>query len=182
MRATRTFYLVACALFAALSAVFSQISIPIGVVPINITHLSIFLSAGLLGARLGTVSQAVFVLLGAVGLPVFSGFRGGLGAVLGPTGGFIAGYIACALITGLLIGRLGRSLPALAGAMAAGLVATYVPGILWFMFVTKMGWMESLSICVFPFLIGDALKILLSAFLVSRLHPVLQKNKLLKRL
>ena len=165
----KTTQLVLCAFFAALSAVLSQIQIPIGPVPIALTHISIFMSAGLLGAKYGTISQLVYVLMGAVGIPVFSGFAGGMGVAAGPTGGFIAGYIGCALVTGLIIDRFGRSLKSLIPAMYAGWVVTYALGVPWFMHVTNMPLAATL-LYMAPFLPGDLLKTVLSAVLVKRLR------------
>ncbi|MDR3086276.1 MAG: biotin transporter BioY [Christensenellaceae bacterium] len=176
MRKIKVRDLALCALFAALSAIFSQISIPIGPVPINLTHLSIFVAAGLLGAKLGTLSQLVFVLLGIVGLPVFSSFSGGISVLLGPTGGFIAGYIACAYAAGFTIERFGHKLfPALL-AMVLGLAATYALGLGWFIYSTGSSLAAALPLCVLPFLPGDAAKIILSAILVGRLRPVLRRD------
>ncbi|MDR2513724.1 MAG: biotin transporter BioY [Christensenellaceae bacterium] len=176
MRKIRIRDLTLCALFAALSAIFSQLSLPIGPVPINLTHLSIFLAAGLLGANLGALSQLAFVLLGIVGLPVFSGFSGGLSVLLGPTGGFIAGYIACAYVAGLVIERFGHKLPSALLAMVLGLVVTYALGLAWFMYSTGSSLAASLPLCVLPFLPGDAAKILVSALLVGRLRPLLHRE------
>jgi len=162
------------AMFAALSAVLSQISIPIGLVPINLTHVSVFLAAGLLGAKYGTFSQVAFVLMGAFGIPVFSGFAGGVGIIAGPTGGFIIGYVCCAYVSGQIINRFGKSMKALIPAMYAGWVASYVPGVLWFMHVTGIKLAAALPFCVFPFLLGDAAKTALSAALVNRLQVPVQ--------
>jgi len=161
-------------LFSALSAVLSQISIPIGVVPINLTHVSIFLAAGLLGANLGVCSQIIFVLMGAVGIPVFSGFSSGLGIIFGPAGGFIFGYIGCVYVTGLIIDRFGRSITILALAMYAGWFVTYLLGILWFVYYTKTSFFAALPVCLFPFIPGDFLKTVLSVTLINRLRPVLR--------
>jgi len=141
------------------------------------THISIFLAAGLLGAKYGTVSQAAYVLLGAFGVPVFAGFTGGLGRIAGPTGGFIIGYIGCAFITGLIIERFGKSLKALIPAMYAGWIVTYVLGLSWFIFVTKMSLLAALPICVLPFLPGDLMKTILSAVLVNRLRFAIHHTK-----
>ena len=152
----------------------SQISIPIGVVPINLTHVSIFLAAGLLGANLGVCSQIIFVLMGAVGIPVFSGFSSGLGIIFGPAGGFIFGYIGCVYVTGLIIDRFGRSITILALAMYAGWFVTYLLGILWFVYYTKTSFFAALPVCLFPFIPGDFLKTVLSVTLINRLRPVLR--------
>ena len=101
-RYSNTAYLALCGLFAALTAVCTYISIPLGFtpVPVNLATLAVFLAGGILGMKYGTVSLMVYVLLGAVGLPVFSNFSGGPGVLMGPTGGYIAGYIAAAFIVG----------------------------------------------------------------------------------
>jgi len=177
---SRTLPLTLCALFAALSAILSQIAIPIGPVPVTMTHTSVFMAAGLLGAKYGSLSQLVFVLMGAAGLPVFSGFRGGFGIITGPTGGFIIGYIGCALVTGLLIGRFGMSLKALIPAMYAGWLVTYVCGVTWFMYSTNTGFLPALTVCVYPFLPGDVLKTAISAVLIGRLHPIIYEKLSLK--
>ena len=175
MSRNKTTNLVLCAFFAALSAILSQIAVPIGPVPITLTHISIFMAAGLLGTKYGTVSQIVYVLLGAAGVPVFTGFKGGVGALAGPTGGFIIGYIGCALATGLLIGRFGKSMKALIPAMYAGWVVTYVFGLLWFTFITNTGLAAALPVCVLPFLPGDVLKTVLSAVLIKRLSLTIKR-------
>ena len=164
---------VLCAFFAALSAVLSQIAVPIGPVPIALTHISIFTAAGLLGAKYGALSQVVFVLMGAVGIPVFTGFSGGLGWIAGPTGGFIAGYVGCAFTTGLIIDRTGSSVKMLIPAMYAGWIVTYALGIPWFMYVTNMNLTAAL-IYMSAFLPGDLVKTILSAILIKRLRPVLK--------
>jgi biotin transport system substrate-specific component len=164
-----------CGLFAASSAILSQLMIPIGPVPINLTHVSIFIAAGLLGAKNGGLSQLVYVLLGALGAPVFTGFMGGMGVMMGPTGGFVFGYVFCAYLTGFLAERYGRSLKVLPFAMISGMLATYIPGAIWFMFSTNSGVSAALTICVLPFLPGDALKIAVSSILVNKLSPILHR-------
>jgi len=173
----KTVNMALCALFVALSAVLSQISIPIGTVPVNFTHISIFLSVGLLGTRYGTLSQIVYVILGAIGMPVFSGFTGGLGWVMGATGGFIIGYVVCAFVTGIIIDRFGSSIRVLFLAMYAGWSITYLIGIPWFMIVTgTTSVAAALTACLLPFLLGDLVKTILSAVLINRLRPVLRKQ------
>lgn len=162
-----------CAMFAALSGVLSQIAVPIGPVPITLTHISVFISAGLLGVEYGTISQVLFVLMGAAGLPVFARFSGGMGVLLGPTGGFIIGYVLCAMVMGLLIQRFGSSRIALVCAMMAGLLCSYFAGTLWYMFIMEATLVSALMTCVVPFLIGDLVKILLSFWLIRRLSPLL---------
>ena len=169
----RVRHLALCAFFAALSAALSQLAIPIGPVPITMTFVSIFLAAGLLGFKLGTLSQAVYVFMGAVGLPVFSRFSGGLGVILGPTGGFILGYVCCAALSGYLIDRFNRQDKLLPVFLCAGVVATYIPGVICYMLVTGTGAAAALSACVAPFIPGDILKIIMCTILIKRLRPVI---------
>lgn len=174
MKKMKTNELSICALFAALTAVLSQVAVPIGPVPINLATFSVFCAGAVLGAKLGAVSQAVYVLAGAVGVPVFSMFRGGPGVLFGATGGYIAGYVLAAWIVGLITERCGNRVYILASAMLAGFLAYMTTGTCWFMFVTKSGLPQALAACVIPFLPGDALKMILAAVLVRRLRPVLQ--------
>lgn len=170
----KTKRLILCALFAALTAVCSMISVPLPFtpVPINLATLSVFLAGGLLGSRDGAVSQAVYVILGAAGVPVFHSFTGGLGILTGPTGGYIVGYVAAAWLTGFCIERLGHRVHKYAVSMAIGMAVCYALGTLWFIYITSTGPGAAMMMCVVPFLPGDALKILAASILVSRLHKL----------
>lgn len=167
---TRT--LTATALFAALTAVFSQIAIPTPwMVPINLATCSVFLAGALLGARWGMASQLVYLALGLCGLPVFSGFRGGAQALLGPTGGYLVGYVLAALVVGLFAERW--TFPGgLILSMTCGLVLCYALGTLWFIIQTASAFSHAFTLCVLPFLPGDALKIMVAAVLCKRLAPI----------
>ena len=178
---SKTAYMALCGLFAALMAICSFISIPLGFtpVPVNLATLGVFLAGGLLGCKYGTISMTVCVLLGAVGVPVFSEFRGGLSVLAGPTGGYIIGYLAAAFLVGLLIDTLlgkpkkrsaMQEILICAFAMVVGLAACYLLGTLWFMFSTHTGLWVSLVSCIFPFLPGDALKIIAGSILVQKLR------------
>lgn len=160
-----------CAMFAALTAICSQIAVPLPMIPLNLALFAVFLSGALLGPVLGTVSQLAFLLLGLVGAPVFANFRGGPGVLAGPTGGYLIGYLVAALVTGLLARRGGFS--RLCGAMCLGLVLCYAFGTAWFLVLTGKTLAAALSVCVLPFLPGDALKIAAAAFLTVRLRPLL---------
>lgn len=173
MRKENTLTMVFCGLFAVLTAAASQLSIPIGPVPINLATLSVFLAGGVLGARYGAVSQAVYVLIGLTGLPVFAGWKGGAAVLAGPTGGYLAGYIAAAWLAGLLCAQVKNPFR-LAASLTAGLALCYLLGTAWFVFVTKSGIWTALTLCVFPFLIGDAVKIAAAVFLIPRLRRAFQ--------
>lgn len=174
----RTYRLVLVALFAALIAVASWISVPLPFtpVPINLATLAVTLTGALLGYKYGSLSVIIYLLLGAVGVPVFAGFTGGLGHIAGPTGGYIVGYLTSAFICGLVIELAGKGetkwwVTALAAFL--GTASCYVLGTIWFMILTGNTLAASLSLCVIPFLPGDALKIIAAVFIVGALKPVL---------
>lgn len=173
MNRKSTFYLVLCAFFAALTAAAAQLSVPIGPVPVSLATFAVYLAGGILGAGGGAVSQMVYVLLGAAGLPIFAGLKGGAAVLAGPTGGYLAGYIFCALITGAGAQRFGRKPLPLVLSMILGTLVCYAFGTAWFCFLTKRGLAESLALCVYPFLPGDAAKIAASAALVPALSRAL---------
>ena len=169
--------LILCSIFAALTAVCSQILIPLPMVSINLALFAVHLAAAILGAKYGGLSMLVYVLLGLVGAPVFTGFTGGVGILFGKTGGYILGYILSAFITGFLCRKWGRSFGRMCAAMALGVIVCYAFGTAWVMLVTGTPFLASLVYCVFPFLPGDAAKILLAAFLAGRLYPVCVRNR-----
>lgn len=175
MNKKTTLQITFCALFAALTAVLSQFSIPIGSVPINLATFSFLLAGSILGARYGMISQLLYVLLGAVGLPVFAGFNGGLHVLAGPTGGYIFGYVAGAWLVGFLVNKCGVKIFGLIGSMILGMLLCYTLGTAWFVFLTKTKLWAALTMCVFPFLIGDAAKIAAAAILTPRLKTVYGK-------
>lgn len=164
--------LVFTAMFTALIAVCSIISIPIGEVPITLQTFAICLAAAMLGWKRGTLSVLIYILLGAVGVPVFAGMSGGIGILAGPTGGYIIGFILTALAVGFAADKWQRKALPLTIAMVIGVLLCYAVGTVWFMVVTKMHLGESLMLCVVPFLIPDAVKIALAMILSNRLSKV----------
>lgn len=169
-RSAFTQHLVLAALFAALTAVCSQIQIPLPMISINLALFAVYLSGALLGAKWGALSMAVYALLGAVGVPVFMGFMSGPAALFGKTGGYILGYVLCSAAIGFLSRRWPARFPALYAAMVVGTLVCYLFGTIWFMILTGMNLITSLTYCVFPFLPGDAVKIALAALLTLRLQ------------
>lgn len=172
MNKNKTRDLIRIALFAALTAVLSQIFIPLPFtpVPVNLATFSIFIAGGVLGAKNGAISQIVYLLIGAIGLPVFAGFTAGLGIVLGPTGGYLLGYILCAFVIGLCIKKWKNNYIL---AFILGLSACYLLGTLWFMFTTKTPLIPSLTMCVIPFIPGDIVKILGACLVTKRIKNAL---------
>lgn len=148
-------HLVLVALFAALLTVLSQISIPLpSGIPITLQTFAVALCGYALGTKLGTLSVAVYLLLGAIGLPVFAGFMGGIGVFFGVTGGFLWGFLVMAALCGT--GRILWGLP--------GLVICHLLGILQFMLVSGSGFGESALIVSVPFLLKDAASVVAAYF------------------
>lgn len=175
----KTYDIAFIALFAVLIAVCSWISIPT-VVPFTMQTFAVFLSVGVLGGRRGTLAVLVYILMGAVGLPVFAGFSGGIGILATSTGGYIIGFLFSALVMWGLEILLGRKTWALAFAMVLGLSVCYTFGTAWYLLVytknsgavglgTVLGW------CVVPFIIPDLVKITLALVLGRRMSAAMNR-------
>jgi len=180
MKKTTTYQLIVTALFAAIMCIAGPLSVPIGPVPISLTNLVIYVAVFLLGTKTGTLSFIIYLLLGAVGLPVFSGYAGGLGKLAGPTGGFLIGFIPMAIICGIAVklwGSVNKKTDyiLLFLGMAVGTAFAYAFGTAWFVYQMKVDVLYALSVCVFPFLIGDAAKIVIAILLGSNLKKRLNK-------
>lgn len=170
---SKTYDLVYIALFAVLIAICAWISVPT-TVPFTLQTFGVFLTVGLLGGKRGSMAVLVYILLGAAGIPVFSGFTGGVGRLLGNTGGYIVGFLASALVMWALEKVMGRKTWALAVQMVLGLIACYAIGTVWFMVIYSgtsgtVGLMTVLGWCVIPFVIPDLIKIALALILTKRL-------------
>jgi biotin transport system substrate-specific component len=156
--------MVLCALFSSLIAICAWISIPIGDIAFTMQTFAVFLTLGILGGKRGTVSILCYLLLGAVGLPVFSGFQGGFGVLLGVSGGFLWGF----LLSGLsywMLERLGKPL-----AMTLSMLLCYACGCGWFSDYTGGAGLAAVVVkCVVPYLIPDALKIWLAISISNRI-------------
>lgn len=171
--------LVMVALFAALIAVCAWITIP-GTVPFTLQTMGVFLAVGLLGGKRGTAAVLVYILLGAVGMPVFSGFSGGVGRLLGTTGGYIIGFLVAALAMWAMEAIFGKAKWVLPVSMLLGLLLCYTFGTVWFLVLytqTKgaISVASILSMCVIPFILPDLLKIALALLLTSRLSKFIKK-------
>ena len=168
-----------CALFAAILCVFSMITIPTGIVPVTLGFLGVFLVAVILGPKKGTVSVAVFILLGIIGLPVFSNLRGGFQVLLGPTGGYIWSYIFMALFIGILTTKMPQNkwlaMLKIFFVCLGGAVIGYALGTIQFVFVQKVNLSGALLSCVIPFIPFDIAKSLIAAYLGYTLKKALGK-------
>lgn len=163
---------------AALLAVCAWLSVPF-TIPFTLQSFGVCLLAALLGLRRGTLAVLIYLLLGAAGLPVFSGFKAGLGVLIGVTGGYLLGFLLLALAVGFASDRFpGRRLP-LALGMLVGMLLCYAFGTAWFVIVYSrssgaIGVLAALNLCVFPFLLPDALKGALALLLARRLRPFIR--------
>ena len=158
------------AVMAALICVAGPLSISIGPIPLSLASFAVYLAGAVLGAKRGTLAVAIYLLLGLVGLPVFSGFQGGVQKLIGVTGGYLVGYLPCAMITGLAVKPDSSESGAtwrLSAFMALGTAVLYLIGTAWFMIQTKNSLAASMGMCVVPFLPGDAAKIV-AATLIAK--------------
>ncbi len=160
------------ALCSALISVCAWISVPTAV-PFTLQTFAVFTSVGILGTNRGCFAVLIYILMGSLGLPVFSGGRGGLGTVFGPTGGFLVGFLPMAFVSGKLWTTTKKRPCMLLVAMAVGLLVCYGCGILWYAFVYLKGGNAAVKTaigqCVAPFIIPDILKMLLALIVVKRL-------------
>lgn len=164
-------FLARCALFSALMCICAWISIPFGNMTFTLQSFALILALTVLGGRGATVAVAVYLLLGAVGLPVFSGFRGGFGSLLGVSGGYLWGFlIACLVFWGItaIFGEKAKIYAAI-----AALVSVYICGAIWFTVYAPGGLLPILAQSVLPYILPDAVKFLLAFSLSGKLQKLL---------
>ena len=169
--------MVYAAIYAAVLCVVAPFSINIGPIPISFATLVIYLAAGSLGWKHGLAAVVIYVGLGAIGLPVFTNFEGGFYKIAGMTGGFIVGYIPLALMTGLFADLSKGSRVWHIFGMAIGTILLYACGVAWFMLQSGASFATALMACVIPFLIGDSMKIAISAIIAPQLRSALLRSK-----
>ena len=163
------------AICAAIICVLAPISVPIGAIPISLGTFAIYFTAALLGGKRGTFAVIVYILIGMVGLPVFTGMRGGAGVLFGATGGYIIGYIPLALLTGVFSDMKSKFHWTMPVGMVLGTVALYAFGTAWYMIMSGSTLMAALAACVVPFLLFDSIKMVLSTILAVPLKARLNK-------
>ena len=159
------------ALMTAVLCILAPISIPVFIspVPISLGVLAIYLTAYVLSPLDATISVIIFILLGTFGLPVFSGYSGGLSKLVGPTGGYIIGFLFTVYISSLFI-HMKKGIIFDVIGMITGLALCYILGTIWFSYQQGKGFIVSLLLCVVPFLIGDAIKIIVAVILGTQLN------------
>ena len=157
------------AVMAALICVAGPLSIPVGPIPISLCSFAVYLAGAMLGWKKGPLAVAIYLLIGLVGVPVFSGFSGGLQKLAGVTGGYLIGYLPCALIAGLGVSEpyaeTQKPFWLLPVCLVAGTAVLYAVGTAWFMAQTGNSLAASMGMCVIPFLPGDAVKIVAATLL-----------------
>lgn len=173
----RTKQMVLIALMTAVTCVLGPLSIPLpfSPVPISLTNFAIFLAIFVLGMKNGTISFIIYLLLGAVGVPVFSSFRGGLQVLAGPTGGYLIGFIFLALIMGFALEHFDRKLVPTIIGMIIGMAVCYAFGTVWLAKLLSLSFKEGLMMGVIPYLPGDAAKIIIAAIVGPKLYGATQK-------
>lgn len=161
-------------LFAALTAAGAYLFVPVGPVPIVLQNMFVFLAGLLLGSRWGLASVAVYLLAGICGLPVFAGGTGGIGRFAGPTGGFLLGYLPVVFLVGWIAERRPGHMYRDVAAMVLGAAVLYACGVPWLKMVTGMPLAKAFAVGVYPFLVGDALKIAAAALIAKSVRPVMR--------
>ena len=167
--------MVFAALFAAVLCAVAPFSFFIGPIPLSLATLVVYLAAGALDWKLSVLSVTLYVLMGAIGLPVFTGFEGGFHKIVGVTGGYIIGYIPCTMTIGATLKTFGKKLWSYAFGMVIGTILLYTCGTAWFMLQTGSSLIASLALCVTPFLLGDTLKIVLACITAPRLRSAMSR-------
>lgn len=173
----KTKQMVLIALMTAVTCVLGPLSIPLpfSPVPISLTNFAIFLAIFVLGMKNGTISFIIYLLLGAVGVPVFSSFREGLQVLAGPTGGYLIGFIFLALIMGFALDHFDRKLVPTIIGMIIGMVVCYAFGTVWLAKLLSLSFKEGLMMGVIPYLAGDVAKIIIAAIVGPKLYGATQK-------
>lgn len=170
---SKTFHLVCCGIFPILIALCAYIQIPF-IIPITLQTFAIYFMLLLLGGKKGCICIGIYLLLGAMGIPVFSGFRGGIGFLLSNTGGYLIGFLLIGFVY-MIFEKINREKYAFrVVSLILGQILCYGFGTLWFALfygnnTGGTGFVSILSFCVLPFLLPDLIKLLLSLFLYSAL-------------
>ena len=159
---SKTTFIVTCALFAAIIAISAQVQIPLfTMVPITLHTFGVALCAAIGGSLTGTVSTAVYVLIGAVGVPVFAGMKGGFSVLMGPTGGFFFGFVAMAFFCGIQAKNLWQRI----GFSCIGLAVCYLCGAVQYSIYAQKDIITSITLVVLPFIVKDILSLVAAQYM-----------------
>lgn len=176
---TKTMALIA--LMAAVTCILGPLSlaIPISPVPISFTNMAVYFTIYVLGTKNGTISYLIYLLLGLVGLPVFSGFSGGAGKLFGPTGGYLIGFIFMAVICGIFVEKWPAKLYLHFIGMILGTAVCYLFGTIWLAFQANMDFSAALAAGVIPFIPGDLVKIIIALLAGPIIRKQLKRAELI---
>lgn len=176
--------LVNCAICTTLTCILATITFKIGPVPITLANFATYFSVGILTPKFAFLSQILYIILVTMGFPFSSNFQGGLGYILGKTGGFIVGYAFIALIGSLIYNQFKFLNKNKANgffkyfifvlACEIGTLACYLCGLCWFMYLVKVNFIQAFTVCCLPFLIIDLLKIIIAYFIISKVQKFLK--------
>lgn len=166
-------------LVTAVTCILGPLALPIGPVPISLTNLVIYFSLYILGMKKGSISYVVYLLIGLIGVPVFSGYTGGAQKLFGPTGGYLIGFIPMAILAGFVIDRFRKNYLYCMLAMIAGTAICYALGTAWLAYQAGLSLKAALSAGVIPFIPGDLIKMGLAAYLGPQIRTALIKGGIL---
>lgn len=155
----KTYNIAITGILAAVICLLAPLSIPAGAVPLSLATFAVYVASCAAGPKHATSAVAIYILLGAAGLPVFSAFRGGFHILAGVTGGYIIGYIPCALIVSLLTEKFSGKKFIYPLSMALGTLTCYLIGTVWYAVQAEVAFTAALSVCILPFIVGDIIKI-----------------------
>lgn len=153
-----------------------SIPLPFTVVPISLTNLAIYFTVFVLGWKMGTISYLIYLLIGLIGVPVFSGFTSGFSKLVGPTGGYLIGFIFLVIISGWFIEKFPNKIPMYIIGMLLGNIVTYLFGTIWLANLTGNTFKQALAIGVLPFLLGDLLKIIAAVLIGTVLRKQILRS------
>jgi len=163
-------------LLAALIAAGAYLALPIGPVPIVLQNLFVFLSGLLLGPRWGVASVGVYLMAGALGLPVFAGGIGGIGRFAGPTGGYLLGYLPAVYVIGWISKKSKKRVAVDVLAMVCGSIIIYTCGLSWLKILSGMTLVKTLVVGMYPFILGDIIKIAAAVPIAKALRPIINTS------
>ena len=175
----KIYQLTAIGVMTAITCILGPLSIPIGPVPLSLTNLVICMTAVILGWKMATISCSIYLLIGMVGVPVFSGFSAGVGKLFGPTGGYLIGFIFLAIIGGLFVDHFqGKKYMYLIGMLFGSFVVDML-GSLWLSYQTGMSFYKALMIGCVPFILGDTVKICIAIIIGEQIKKRIGKINIL---
>lgn len=180
MKKSSIYQLCVCALMAAIMCVLGPLSVPIGPVPVSLTNLVLYLTVFVIGTQYALVSYIIYLLLGMVGLPVFSNFTGGVAKLAGPTGGYLIGFIFMILICGIIMKVSKYNIFISIAGDILGTIVAYAFGTAWFIIEAKCTFGYAMTVCVIPFIGFDLIKIVAAVLVGKQVHAALIRANLLE--